>query len=349
MSVKTVATCMKVSFLLISMLFFQVGNAQYDLSAIDQKMEAAKKELGGDAFVMVYKDGKVVYQKGVGEFTAKTQVPIANASQWLTVALVMTFVDEGKLSLDDRISKFLPIFTKYSKGYITIRHCLNHLTGIESDPVRSYSQLSKRKYNSLDEEIENFASKKEIESNPGLEFRYDNTGLNIAARVIELITRRSFDQLMQQRITRPLMMRTTNFNNMVLGAPNPSAGAVSSPVDYTSFLSMLLNKGMFNGKQILSEKSVAEMLTSQTTPAMIKYAPKAVTGYNYGFGGWIMQTDENGNASVVASPGMFGTWTMIDKCRGYSFVLFTDGKQSEEKKELVLAIKEIIDSQIKCK
>jgi CubicO group peptidase (beta-lactamase class C family) len=99
-------------------------------------------------------------------------------------------------------------------------------------------------------------SKKDIESNPGLEFRYSNTGFTIAARVLEIISKRSFDQLMQTRITRPLMMRNTTFSS-TLDAPDPTSGALSTANDYINFLSMLLNKGMFNGKRILSEKAVA--------------------------------------------------------------------------------------------
>ena len=82
---------------------------------------------------MVYKDGKTVYQKTMGEFNAKTQAPIAAAGNWLTAALVMVFVDQGKVSLDDPVSKYIPSFEKYIKNYVTIRHCLTHTTGIENE------------------------------------------------------------------------------------------------------------------------------------------------------------------------------------------------------------------------
>jgi CubicO group peptidase (beta-lactamase class C family) len=152
MSVKSYLTCLKVSLVLIFLQFFQFGQRQYNFSSLDQKLEAAKKELGGSAVAVIYKDGKVIYQgeqKTIGEFNAKTQAPIGGASQWLTAALVMSFVDEGKLSLDDKVSKFLPVFTKYSKGYITIRHCISHLTGIESDTRR-------KKFSSLEEEVDDY-------------------------------------------------------------------------------------------------------------------------------------------------------------------------------------------------
>lgn len=345
MSVKPGLNCAKGSAVLIFMLFFQAAIAQPDFSEVDRKLEASKKELGGNVVTLIYKDGKIIYQKALGtDFNLKTQAPIASCSKWLTAALVMSFVDQGKLSLDDKVSKYIPIFTKYSKGYITIKDCLAHLTGIESEPIRLANLLGRKKYASLEEEVNDFASKKEIQSNPGLEFRYGGIGLNIAGRVLEVLTKRSFEQLMQERITRPLMMRNTSFASF--NAVNPSGGAVSTASDYMNFLSMLLNKGMFNGKIILSEKAVEDMNMVRTTPAMIKYAPKAAEGFNYGFGEWILQADENGNGTVVASPGLFGTWPMIDKCRGYACIFFTKGLLGEERKDIYLDIKKSIDDQL---
>ena len=63
--------------------------------------------------MLVWKDGKVVYQKQANQdFTAKTPAPIAGAGNWMTAALVMTFVDEGKLSLDDKVTHYIPLDRK---------------------------------------------------------------------------------------------------------------------------------------------------------------------------------------------------------------------------------------------
>lgn len=337
---------MKVSLAMVFLLFFQSLFAQYDFSAIDSRLEAEKKQLEGHVVALIYKDGKIIYQKAIGtDFNAKTQAPIASASQWLTTALIMTYVDQGKLSLDDKVSKYIPLLTKYSKGYITIRDCLAHLTGIESEPIKSLKeQLNRKKYSNLEEEITDIVSHREIASNPGLEFRYDNIGLNMAARVLEIITRRGFEQLMAERITRPLQMRNTNFSNF--NAVNPSGGAQSSAADYMTFLAMLLNKGVHNGKRILSEKAIEQMETPYTTTEMIKYTPKATQGFQYGFGQWIMTTDVNGKGTAFTSPGLFGTWPMIDRCRNYACIFFTEGKLGEEKRALFLQLKELIDGVI---
>jgi CubicO group peptidase (beta-lactamase class C family) len=344
MSHNTKRNCVKVSLIAVFLLLLQTSQAQYNFTELDQKLVTLKKELGSNFSLLVYRDGKIIYDKSIGEFTPKTQVPIASSSKWLTAALVMVLVDEGKLSLDDKVSKFLPIFNKYSKGYITIRQCLSHLTGIESEPIKLSNLIKRNKYNSLEEEVEEFATKKEIMANPGLEFRYSNIGLNIAGRIIEIVSKRGFEQVMQEKVLRPLQMRNTSFSSF--NAVNPSGGAVSTANDYMNFLVMILNKGMHNGKRILSEASIELMQTAQTTSPMIKYAPNLAIGYTYGFGEWIQETDENGNSTIVSSPGLFGTWPLIDKCRNYASIIVTKELLNEEKKEAYMLVKNLIDQQI---
>jgi CubicO group peptidase (beta-lactamase class C family) len=345
MSAKTTSTCLKVSYIIAFMLFFQVSKAQLNFTELGAKLEASKAELGGKAVLLVYKDGKIVFEKSVGEFTPKTQAPIAASTQWLTAALVMSYVDEGKLSLDDKVSKFLPVFSKYSKGYITIRDCITHLTGIEGPSIGSIKDMSNpKKFSSLDELVNDIASSKEILSNPGLVFRFNNIGFTIAARVLEVLNKRGFEQMMAERITRPLLMRTTNFFSYTV--INPAGGAQSSAYDYMNFLSMLLNGGLFNGKRILSEAAIETMSKASSTQGMIKESPSIVQGKNYAVGQWILGTDENGKTTTVACPGLFGTWPLIDYCRKYAFLIFTPGDASSEKKELMASFKEIIDNQI---
>ena len=344
MSEKNKINCVKVSIGLVLLLFFQSAMAQYNFSDLDQKFIAAKKELGNNAIAMIYKDGKIIYQKNLGDFTAKTQAPIASCSKWLTTALVLNFVDQGKLSLDDKVSKYIPLFSKYSKGYITIRDCLSDMTGLASDASGIKKIFSKTQYKSLDEAVTDYAMKKEIISNPGLEFRYGSIGMDIAARVVEIVGKRGFEQQMQERITRPMLMRATSFSSLD-GAVDPAAGALSSANDYMSFLSMILNKGVFNGKIILSEKSINEMHVLRTNSSIIKYAPKTTEGFNYGLGEWIQETDVIGKATVISCPSLTGTWPIIDLCRGYGFILFTNNLK-ESNRELVFAMKALIEQQI---
>ncbi len=343
MSLIRYSICLKFSTVLGFMLICLISAAQYNFSAIDHFLISHQKELSNDAAIMIYKDGKIIYQKELGEFTIKTKAPIASCSKWLTAALVMTFIDEGKLSLDDKVSTYLPIFATYGKTYITIRNCLSHTTGIADNNRVIAKLLERKKYESLEEEVNTFP-KKEIADNPGNSFFYGNMGLNIAARVLEVISKKKFETLIKQRLFTPLQMKNSSFASD--NAPNPSGGAESTAADYTNFLSMILNKGMYNGQRILSEKAIEAMQTVQTKKAIKKYAPKVAEGFEYGLGEWIEETDSNGSSVVVSSPGLFGTWPYIDKCRRYACIFFIKKFLSEQKKDLYQALKKLIDAEI---
>ena len=336
--------CRYVITVLGFLLLLQSARAQYDWSELDASLEQQKQLLGKNLVAMVWKGDSLVFKKEIGDFTAKTKAPIASCSKWLTAALVLQFVDEGKISLDDYVVKYIPEFEKYFKKYITIRQCLSHTTGITDDDKFLRRILQRRKYNSLEEEVNDFAAR-EIRSNPGTDFWYGNVGLNIVARILEVVSKRKFDVLIKTKLFNPLGMRNTSFSTLDGSAVNPSGGAISTPEDYMRFLVMLLNKGKYNGVQILSENAVAEMLKVQTRQEMVKFTPQAAKGFNYASGCWVLE-EKNGSGTVVASPGLFGTWPMIDYCRGYAYLVFVKNLLGEERADAQLGLKKAVDSQI---
>lgn len=343
MSFKPRLFCLKFTTALSFMLICLSAESQYNFGTVDGFLQANQKTFGNDLAVMVLKDDKIIYQKAMGEeFNLKTRAPIAASSQWLTAALVMTFVDEGKLSLDEKVSNYLPIFETYGKTYITIRQCLAHTTGI-TDNSRSIGKLlDKKKFESLEEEVNSYV-KKEIAANAGTSFFYGSMGPNIAGRVLEVISKKSFDALMKQRIFTPLEMKNSSFSPED-NAVDPAGGAESSTADYMNFLSMLLNKGTYKGKRILSEKSIAEMQTMQIQKATKKYVPKDVESYECGLGEWIDGNSING--LVISSPSFTGTWPFIDQCRNYACIFFVKKQLGDAKKELWQELKRRIDAQI---
>ena len=345
MSHKTRSICMKVTPALLLLLFLQPVYAQYNWGELDQELQSRQKLLGTNIVAMVWKGDSLVYKKEMGEFNSKTQAPIASCSKWLTAALVMQFVDEGKLSLDDKIVKWIPEFEKYFKSYITIRHCLSHMTGISDDANFFKKLMQRKKFASLEEEVNSFAAR-EIRANTGTDFWYGNIGLNITARVLEVISKKKFDMLIKQKLLNPLGMRKTSFTTLDGSAPNPSGGAVSTADDYMKFLVMLLNKGKYNGVQILSEASVNQLMETQTKPEMIRYTPKSAEGYGYALGNWVLEKDASGKTTAAASPGLFGTWPMIDYCRGYAYLVFVKSLLGEERAQVHEAMKKIVDKQL---
>jgi CubicO group peptidase (beta-lactamase class C family) len=345
MSLKINRICLNCSFFCAFLLLFHLSFAQTDFGNVDALVQRNQKLLGNDVVILIYKDGKIIHQKEWGEFNAKTQAPIASSSKWLTAALVMQFVDEGKLKLDDPVAKYLPVFEKYMKSYVTIRMCLAHTTGIESEKSSVLKLLSRKKYPTLEEEVNAWAAK-EISNNAGTEFHYGTIGLNIAGRVLEVIGKKTFDRLIMEKLLRPLKMRATTFVDEGGNAPNPSGGARSTANDYMNFLSMILNKGMFEGKRILSESAIEEMQKPQFTGLPVKFAPKIAEGYHYGLGEWIQEEDANGKSTVVSCPGLFGTWPYIDKCRNYAAVIFIKSLLGEQKKDFAIQFKSAADEVI---
>lgn len=346
LSVLNIRGCMNVIKTCLLLLLLQTGVrglAQADWTAAKAKMNANTRELGEEfVFVLATADSTLWQLENKG-FTAKLQVPIASSSKWLTAALIFKLAEEGKLSLEDPVVRYIPDFGKYFKSYITIRQCLSHMTGIEQKGiVRSLVQRSK--YNSLEEEVLDFATLN-IRAKPGTDCWYGNIGLNIAGRVAEIVSKKKFDVLIKSKLLTPLGMRRTSFTNLGGGPINPSGGAVSTAEDYLKFLQMLLRKGKVNQQSFLSEASVQALLTLQATPEQVTYAPLAAKNFGYASGAWVVER-KAGNATTLASPGLFGTWPMIDLCRGYAYLLVTKNMLSQDKAELHLEMKDLIDRQL---
>jgi CubicO group peptidase (beta-lactamase class C family) len=197
--------------------------------------------------------------------------------------------------------------------------------------------LQKSNYPDLETEVDAFASKREIETNPGTEIYFSQIGPDIAARVLEVITKKTFDRVVQDKIFRPCKMRATSFTNDNGVTSNAADGAITTAADYINFLAMLLNKGTFGGKQVLSEKSITEMETLQFAKLPVKYMPKEAAGSKTALGCWI----DNGN--TVSSIYVTGFWPYIDRNLNYAGLLIPK-KTDDPKKELYIQFKEKMDA-----
>jgi len=346
-------TCLGFSLFPALLLFCLSVSAQrkpevpvdHRFDALEQLFKQEQKDLGQFA-ALVWKDGKIVYQKQASDdFTPKTQAPIVRVADWMVAALVMTFVDEGKISLDDKVTTYIPMFGKYMKGYITIRNCLTNTTGIKvSEDIKKALEKKKddedQNDETLEDEANSYASHRAIGTNPGTEIFYSNLGPNIAARCLEVVSKKPFERLINERIIRPLKMRGTSFDSQTGGAPNPS-GAVGAANDYISFMVMLMNKGVTpDGKRILSEKAVQELGSPQFASLPVKFIPKELQGAQFGLGCYIMGT---GNSTVLLSPNMLGTTAWIDQCRNYAAILIV-AKPEEPKKVVWTSMMNLINT-----
>ena len=340
--------------------------AQNNFSKVDIWLADNLKDIGGRGVIVIWKDGKIIYnnadngltqrQKMVANFLAKrqgkdaaeatkdftstTKERIASCSKWLTAALVMTFVDEGKLSLEDTVGKFLPMLTQTGKGSIKIWQCLSHLTGINS-PQGKESWTEFANFKTMDDAV-SYIAKQPMEGEPGKTFHYGNTGLQIAAAIVEKLGKKNFEALFQERIAKPCGMKQTDFGKaaVVLAA----GGAFSTAEDYINFMVMLLNDGKFNNKQVLSKKSVFDMQQNYKKDATIKYSPEQTgTNWGYGFGEWTMD-DDSPRSNAVSSPGLFGTFPWIDNERKYVAILFSFNVNNKGRQERYRDLKTLVDA-----
>ncbi|GAB3795145.1 hypothetical protein GCM10028819_10730 [Spirosoma humi] len=295
----------KIILLQMVLLTLAGAHAQQPFSQVDQWLDSHAGEMGGRLILVVYKDGNKIYshsvnqmngkqqtlvrlmaekqgkQPDLNDYTDTTRQPIASCSKWLSAALVMTFIDDGKLQLTDTVGKFLPVLSKNGKGDITISDCLSHMTGILSPDLKE-DLKDKRQAKSMDEVIRQIAGYP-AEGVPGTVFRYSNTGLQIAGAVLEKISGKNFETLFAERIALPLGMKNTDFGKGAVALP--AGGASSTPEDYSHFLTMILNKGTFKGKRILSKKSIDLMQANRITPDVrLAYTPTQAVGVGYGYG-----------------------------------------------------------------
>jgi CubicO group peptidase (beta-lactamase class C family) len=318
--------------------------------------------MGGRAILVIYKNGQVVYTHSVNEmnlrqkmtnkyfarkqgktadlddYTPSTRQPIASCSKWLSAALIMTFVDEGKLKLTDSVGKYLPVLSAHRKGKITISQCLSHLTGIEAPKLRESLKETKEE-NSMDEAIENIAEMP-MEGEPGKVFHYSNAGLQIAGAVLEKISGKNFETLFAERIARPLNMKYTDFGKGKVALP--AGGAISTPEDYLNFLVMIMNKGVFNNKRILSENSITQMQVNRLTPGIkIAYTPAEAKDLGYGYGEWIM------GDNTVSSPGLFGSFPWVNNNKKYAAFLMTFYIKNTGRNERYFELKKLVDDAVR--
>jgi CubicO group peptidase (beta-lactamase class C family) len=275
------------------------------------------------------------------DYTPTTRQPIASCSKWLSAALIMTFVDEGKLRLSDTVGKYLPVLSRHGKGMITISECLAHLTAIKEPPLKE-SLRQMKDIGSMDEAIQKIAAMP-MEGQPGKVFHYSNAGLQIAGAVIEKISGESFETLFAERIARPLDLQNTDFGKGRVALP--AGGAGSTPEDYMKFLEMILHKGVFNGHRVLSEHSIAEMQVNRVGPdTKIAWSPAGMENIGYGYGEWILLNPVTRQPTgAVTSPGLFGSIPWIDNTRGYSAFLMTFYLNNQGREQRLKELKQRTD------
>jgi CubicO group peptidase (beta-lactamase class C family) len=319
------------------------------LAEIPHRMEqfVASNQIAG-AVTLVARHGEVAALDAVGYSDLVTHRKlrtddlfwIASMTKPITAAAVLMLQDEGKLSVEDPVEKFLPEFkgqwmiASKSETNITlvrpsrailIRDLLTHTSGLGDLPAP-------RGNCSLAELVMAYA-REPLKFPPGSKWEYCNSGINTLGRIVEVASGISYAEFLQKRIFDPLGMDDTTFwpsasharrvaksyqpsPNGTLTAteiffikgplpdrtrtPFPAGGLFSTARDISRFYFMMLNGGSFDGKRILSREAVAQMTRTQTGEIKTGFVP----GMSWGFG-FAVEKEPTGITRMM-SPGTFG-------------------------------------------
>jgi len=279
------------------------------------------------AGAQIIRNGEIVHESTAGDFTPDKVVAIASASKWPAVATILSVVEEGRLSLDDKVSKYVPAFGD-DKREMTLRHCLSCTSGLTSR-VAGIMDVDM----TMAECVRRIAALP-LQEPPGTKLRYGGSGFQVGAHLAELASGKTWYELFAERIKDPLSMSDTEFGLLseedgnALGfaggdkrwtdggrTRNPwvAGAAVSSLRDYGRFVQMLASGGVFGGRRVLSSAMVAEMFREQTVGMEIAYSAYANNPtIRYGLGTWIERRDAAGRSLSVSDGGAFGWMPFVE-------------------------------------
>jgi CubicO group peptidase (beta-lactamase class C family) len=185
-------------------------------SSVDAIAEQVLKGTGvPSASVAVVQDGKIAYTQAYGSARLDPQTAaaptmrysIGSISKQFTAAAVMMLVEQGKLSLDDPVSKYIPKLTEGDK--VTIRQLLSHTSGYQDFWPQDYVPPLMLKPISADQIMDMWA-RKPLDFQPGMKWQYSNTNYVIAGAIVEKVSGMPLLQLLSQHIFTPLGMKSVS-------------------------------------------------------------------------------------------------------------------------------------------
>ncbi len=169
----------------------------------------------------VLQHGAFLYKRGYGmanldyglPITSQTLFDIGSTSKQFAAMAVLLLEQQGKLSLDDPVQKFIPEIPDYSER-ITIRHLLTHTSGLRDYlTLASISGLGDDDFYTDDDVIRMVSRQRELNFKPGDEFLYSNTGFFLLSQIVKRVTGQSLRQFAEAGMLRPLGMNASHFHD----------------------------------------------------------------------------------------------------------------------------------------
>ncbi|HWD87192.1 MAG TPA: serine hydrolase domain-containing protein [Mucilaginibacter sp.] len=167
--------------------------------------------------VLIVQDGKIAFEKGYGLASLEYNVPItpttvfdiASVSKQFTGYAISTLIQEGKLSPDDDIHKYLPDVPDFGKK-ITVRNLIHHTSGLRDWPEGLHAAGWRwEEAFSWDDIMRMVKQQKELDFEPGSRYQYSNTGYNLLAAIVEKVTGKTLPVWVNENIFKPLQMNSS--------------------------------------------------------------------------------------------------------------------------------------------
>lgn len=298
--------------------------------------------------VCIVKDGQVIYEKGSGvtEWGKTTQVdeqtlfPLASITKTFTGTAAAMLDADGKISLDDRLVKWLPWFKMKNKLYeeqINLADILSHRSGwktFQGDLLNTESSMDQA---TMFEKFSQLQPPYPIRTR----FGYSNFGFMMAGEVFKPASGYDWAHFIERSVLNPLnMQRTVIFPDQLITATNITSkhsvrndssivlkpdkieiqshgGMYSSAHDLGIWMITLLNKGTCNGENVIPEKAINKMWTSHTIIGKGRAADRKFYLKTYGLGWEIMQY--NGYEVIQHGGAYSGVLTMIGMIPSLNF------------------------------
>lgn len=263
------------------------------IEKIETFMEAYMYQGKFNGSVLVSNKGEELFKKGYGFANLEWHIPnstitkfrLASVTKQFTALLVMQMVEEGKIDLNKPVSSYLSDYPKPNADLITIHHLLTHTAAI---PYLDRNIREKADVKTL---VSQFASL-ELDREPGELFRYSNEGYILLGYIMEVLSGKSFNELIQEKIFTPLGMENSGIDNYydivplrasgyskrgdkLFNAPYiDMSGAFSAGYLYSTVEDLFLWDEALRSNTLISEESFLQMIK-----------PHVETGYrHYGYG-----------------------------------------------------------------
>lgn len=310
-----------------SILFFfitYIGFSQSYQSKIDAVVSSTYSSKEPGISVLVAKDRKAIYSKAFGKSNLELNTPletnsvfqIGSITKQFTAISILMLEEQGKLSVEDKIGKYIPEYTEIGKD-ITIHHLLNHTSGIKNrTPVGDKGFISKT--NMSPTELIAYFKDEPLEFKPGERFKYSNAGYILLGRIIEIVSGQPYSDFIEQNIFDKIGMKNSSCGDMKQVIPNLTKGYIIEQNDFVKSdyinLSLAYSAGailsttedLLKWQNALLSNTLlkASSIKQAMTPTLLNSGKRVPYGYGFRF-------SKLGNSPVIAHTGSTKGFTSI--------------------------------------